>query len=155
MIECTTLFGKKKLISKKQLQFRLAAYAIIINDRKILLLDTRSTGKLFLPGGGVNIGEKVEDALKREVREEVGIEIEIRKFLKFKESFFYYDPLKEAYHNFSFFFLCKARTFNFLDNDKINDEEAVDPHWIEMNNLKENDFQVFGKEIMKFLMDIN
>ena len=151
MIECTTLFGEKKLISKKLLQFRPAAYAIIINDGKVLLLDTRSTGKMFLPGGGVNIGEKVEDALKREVREEVGIKIEIKKLLKFKESFFYYDPLKEAYHNFSFFFLCEAKIFEFLDNDKIEDNEAVDPQWVEIKSLKVEDLQVFGDDILKLL----
>ena len=151
MIECTTLFGEKKLISKKQFQFRPAAYAIIINDGKVLLLDTRSTGKMFLPGGGVNIGEKVEDALKREVREEVGIKIEIKKLLKFKESFFYYDPLKEAYHNFSFFFLCEAKIFEFLDNDKIEDNEAVDPQWVGIKSLKVEDLQVFGDDILKLL----
>ena len=155
MIECKTLFGKKKLISKDKLQFRPAVYAVIINNRKVLLLDTRSTRKLFLPGGGVNLGERIEDALKREVKEEVGIEIEVIDFLKFKESFFYYDPLNEAYHNFSFFFLCKARALDFLDNDKIDDEEAFDPQWVEIKNLKAEDFQVFGREIMKFLMDIN
>ena len=155
MIECTTLYNKKKLVSRKSLVFRPASYAVIVNDGKILLLDTRSTGKLFLPGGGVDLGESIEEALKREVKEEVGIKVKIVKFLKFKESFFYYDPLDEAYQNLSFFFLCKPKTFDLLDNDKIEDGEAFDPQLINIKGLKKDNFQVFGKEIMKLLNDIN
>ncbi|MCK4891671.1 MAG: NUDIX hydrolase [Candidatus Pacebacteria bacterium] len=152
MIECRTLFGKKKLISKEKLQFRPAAYAVIINFGKVLLLDTRSTGKLFLPGGGVELGESIEKALRREVKEEIGIKIEI---VKFKESFFYYDPLGEAYQNLSFFFLCKPKTFDLLNNNKIEDGEAFNPQWINIKDLKEEIFQAFGKEIIKFFKDIN
>ncbi len=32
-----------------------------------------------IPGGRIEFGEKIEDALKREVKEELGIEIEIKK----------------------------------------------------------------------------
>lgn len=151
MIECTTLYQKKKKLPKERLRLRLSSYAVIVNDGKVLLLDLRSTGKYFLPGGGVELGEKIEDALAREVMEEVGIEVDIIKFLGFKESFFYYDPWDEAYQNTSFFYLCKARKFDLLDNDKILDEEVIDPKWISVDNLKKEDFQVFGREIIEFL----
>jgi 8-oxo-dGTP pyrophosphatase MutT (NUDIX family) len=68
----------------------------------VLLLNTRSTGKYQLPGGGVETGERIEDALRREVREETGIEVEVERFLGFKEDFFYYDPWDEAYHSLLF-----------------------------------------------------
>ncbi len=88
MINCTTLYGKNILIPRNKLIFRPGAYALILNGGEILMVNNRSTGKYFFPGGGVNLGEKIEEAIRREVWEEVGIEIEIGKLLYFKESFF-------------------------------------------------------------------
>ena len=87
MVECTTLHGYKKMISKDKLVFRPAGYAVVIDNDKVLLCNTKSTGKYWFPGGGVDLGEKLEDAIRREVREETGIEIEVEKFLTFQEVF--------------------------------------------------------------------
>ena len=106
LVECLTLHGNKKMIPREKLVFRPAAYAVIINKGKVLLLKTKSTGKYWFPGGGIDLGEKLEEGLRREVREETGIELVIKKFLSFQEIFFYYEPLDEAYQNFSFFYLC-------------------------------------------------
>lgn len=88
MIECLTLRDEKKLVPKEKLNFRIGVYGIIVNDGKILLVNVRSTGKYFLPGGAVEMGETLTDALNREILEETGIEVEIKKFLMFGENFF-------------------------------------------------------------------
>lgn len=54
------------------------------------MLRNKGNGRLWLPGGGVEIGEKIEDGLKREIDEEVGIKIKIGKLVLAKENFFYY-----------------------------------------------------------------
>jgi 8-oxo-dGTP pyrophosphatase MutT (NUDIX family) len=72
MIECRTLFGEKILLPPERLIFRPSVYAIIRHEERVLLLNMRSTGKLFLPGGGSEIAERLEEALHREVREETG-----------------------------------------------------------------------------------
>lgn len=60
MIKCTSLYGKKKLISEDKLVFSPAVYAVIVNDGKILLLNTRHTGKYFFPGGGIDLERKLK-----------------------------------------------------------------------------------------------
>jgi len=61
--------------------------AHILNEKNQILLMKRTkecrnyAGYWSVPGGGVEFFEKVEDAVKREVREELGVEIEIIKLL--------------------------------------------------------------------------
>ncbi|MBS0275616.1 MAG: NUDIX hydrolase [Proteobacteria bacterium] len=57
----------------------LGVAAVIWNDRREVLLIRRTKeprkGQWSLPGGKVEFGESLEDAVRREVREETGIEI--------------------------------------------------------------------------------
>jgi len=50
--------------------------AVIFEDGRVLLQRRDDTGRWGLPGGGVEPGESVRQALIREVREETGLEIE-------------------------------------------------------------------------------
>jgi 8-oxo-dGTP pyrophosphatase MutT (NUDIX family) len=60
---------------------RHVARVILLDPRDRVLLfyldperDPRGRGYWYLPGGGIRRGESVEDALRRELREEAGIE---------------------------------------------------------------------------------
>ncbi|MFA6215316.1 MAG: NUDIX domain-containing protein [Patescibacteria group bacterium] len=151
-IECLTLEGGKKMIPKEKLIFRPAAYAVIIDDGKILLCSTKSTGKYWFPGGGVNLGETLVSAMEREVLEETGIKIEIEKFLAFREVFFYCEPLDEAYQNFSFFYLCRPKTKTLLaDNEVDQTDESEKPRWVGLKSLKKEQLQPGVEEIIQLL----
>jgi 8-oxo-dGTP diphosphatase len=66
----------------------LAASVAIFRNGKVLLGErARSPGQgLFsFPGGVVELGETLEEAAKREVREETGLEVEIAGFVRHNE----------------------------------------------------------------------
>lgn len=56
---------------------------IVIEDGQILLLDqdTEAARSWSLPGGKVEPGETLEQALVREMREETGVEVEVGRLL--------------------------------------------------------------------------
>ena len=61
-------------------RFNLRVYGILINNKKqILVADEYVRGGLYtkFPGGGLEFGEGTRDCLKRELKEELGIEAEI------------------------------------------------------------------------------
>ena len=61
---------------------RSAVSAVIFDRRGRLLLQQRSDGGQWgLPGGSVEIGESVRDAVVREVREETGLIVAVRRLI--------------------------------------------------------------------------
>lgn len=61
-----------------------AVGAVIKKNRRVLLIKRRfepSRGKWSIPGGLVELGEPVKDAVKREILEEVGLEIRLIKLI--------------------------------------------------------------------------
>jgi mutator protein MutT len=143
------------MIPKEKLVFRSSGYAVVVHEGKVLLCNTKSTGKYWFPGGGVVLGEKLEEAIKREVREETGIEIEIEKFLTFKEVFFYYEPLDEAYQNFLFFYLCKPISTTLLSDDLVDQQdESEKPRWVELKSLKKEEMQSGAEDIFELLKEM-
>ena len=61
-----------------QYTFRKSARGIILNDRgEMAVQHLRKYDFYKLPGGGVEKGESIEEALKREILEEVGCAIDI------------------------------------------------------------------------------
>jgi len=147
-VQCITLDGQMKVIDRKLLILRPAAYALILHDGKLLLLTMRATGKYHLPGGGIEVGERMVETLKREVLEETGIEIEVECLVHFEEVFFYYDPSDKAYHGLHFFFRCKAKTVRILPDEQVEDDSAEKPRWVEIAMLKPEDFQYHGEVIL-------
>lgn len=62
----------------------ISCHALIRDKSKILLIKRKRDpfgGQWALPGGGIELGETVEEALVREVREETGLEVGIERFL--------------------------------------------------------------------------
>ena len=81
-------------------------------------------GKYVIPGGHVELGETLEHALKREVKEETGLDIFDIKFLAFLE-FIYGRDFEERKHFIFFDYTCKTKGTRVRLN-----EEGTDFVWV-------------------------
>ena len=155
MVECESIYGGCKLIPKEKLSFRPSVCGIIVHEDKVALVTNQSSGKCFSPGGGVEIDETLKDALRREVKEETGLEIEIERFAFFREGFFHYDPEDTAFHTFSFFFVCRPKTLKMVGDDRVNDLEAEKPRWVPLGSVSAKDLQACGSEVLQAAREIS
>jgi len=116
--------------------------AIIEQAGKILLIKRRHEPfkqQLALPGGFVDYGERVEDAILREVEEEVGVKASVEAILGV-----YSDPQRDPRgHTISTVFIC-----NF-DGDPEAGDDAASYHWIALDDLQDREFAFDHEMIIK------
>lgn len=109
--------------------------AIIINDNDEILLVKRSLssrtdpGLWSRPGGEVEFGETVHEAVEREVLEETGIRVKIDRFLCMDEN------MEESKHWIALGFLTRyvSGEVKNLEPDKHDEVK-----WVSLNDLPKN-----------------
>lgn len=110
--------------------------ALILNDKKQILLAKSHKWKdcFTIPGGHVELGEKIEEALKREIKEEVGLDIKPIRFLVTQEAIFSEEFYKPKHFIF-IDYVCEALTTDVkIDNDEMQEFIWIDPEKaLEMN----------------------
>ena len=105
------------------------ASGIIIHDNKILLHKNINEEHYALIGGRVAIGESSEEALKREVMEEIGKEVEVIEGLTTVENFF--EMKGSKYYEILF-----VHKLEFKDE---NDKKIVDT----IKNVEGKDYLIY------------
>lgn len=115
-----------------------AVVAIIVNEKGQFLVGRRAfepaKGTLDLIGGFVDCGETVEEAIKREIEEEIGLKVENPVYLFSKPNTYLYSGL--TVHTTDMFFLVKAMS---AESIKANDDVA-ECWWINAEDLSVDDF---------------
>lgn len=103
--------------------------AIIIKDNKVLLMRRVKEGQEYFvfPGGGINEGESAEDAVIREIKEELSLDIKIDKLLFQIEN----RGQQESY------FLIKEFSgtleLSGPEKERMNENNQYYPTWIDLN----------------------
>jgi NADH pyrophosphatase NudC (nudix superfamily) len=128
-----------------------AVAAVIENEEGRILLTVRGVepaiGTLDLPGGFVDPMESAEEALKRELKEELNLEI---TGLNYLVSYFN----EYIYNDYSVFttdlgYACKVKSFdNIKVDDDIADFQFFSPKDIDFNKISSNSI----KKILKFYL---
>ena len=92
----------------------------------LLLKSHKWPGSYVIPGGHVELGERLEEAAIREAKEETGLDVYDLQFINFQQ--FIYDPSFWRKRHFIFFdFLCRADSLDVQLNDEAEEYEWVKP----------------------------
>jgi len=124
------------------MDFKIAVKSFIIHNKKLLIIkrhskDIQSPTIWELPGGRLEIGEDPHNGIKRETKEETGIDIEVLHPINIRH-FKRTDNQKIT----MIIFLCKA-----LHNNINLSPEHVDYDWIDLENCKEKLTKFFHQEV--------
>ncbi len=92
----------------------------------LLLQSHKWMGKYVIPGGHIELGERAEEAARREAKEETGLDVEELEFLCWQE-FVYDDAFWRPRHFIFFDFVCKTRGTDVCLNDEAESFRWVKP----------------------------
>lgn len=96
-------------------------------DGEILLVRSHKWhGKYVVPGGHVELGERIEQAAVREAKEETGLDIYDLKFVNFQE-FIYDESFWKKRHFIFFDYACKTDSLTVILNDEAQEHVWVKP----------------------------
>ena len=124
--------------------FNYRVCAIIISDGRILAMHDERSPYFYLPGGRVEFGETAEDAIIREIKEELDITAKIVRPLWLNQAFFTEDVEKSDFHELCLYFLMDISDTDLLSRgDKFVLTERRHTHkfeWLEFDRLKDEYF---------------
>ena len=101
-------------------------------------------------GGGIEFQETSQEALKREYKEELGIDIIVEDFCGIVENIFTYQGKKG--HELILFYNIKIKEEDYKEKYHIIDHnEETDAYWIDINEFKTNKKILYPEAIFKYL----
>lgn len=125
------------------MQYRTIVVGLVWNRRRELLLCRMHPergvfpGQWGLPGGGIEPGERMVEALRRELREEIGVEVADVRPAFFKDGEYLKsgaDGTRRPVYMIFLLFHCTARSDDVSLNDELDDYR-----WVGEDDLGELD----------------
>lgn len=109
---------------------------VVFNDKNEILMQLRSDYKQWgFPGGGLELGESLEDTAKRELEEETGLILDSLKLIDIvsgEETYREYPNGDKVYDVTAVY-----EVTGYHGNLKINDDESLDFEWFSFENEPE------------------
>jgi ADP-ribose pyrophosphatase len=141
--------------------FNYRVGAIITNGDKILLASNNRDSHFYTVGGRVQLGETSEQALKREICEELGSDCNIAKLAAIHENFF--EEHGVTYHEIALFYLVELPNYiditrehptngGLLEKFQWFDIDKTDSMTVYPTFLK-TDLPTLGEQFLHFVTD--
>ena len=126
----------------------------IIRDGACIVLIRRdrepSKGRWTFPGGAVELGETVHDAVRREALEETGLQVEVGDLIAIVDRILHDNAGRIQYHYVILDFLAKPVSGALRPGDDANDVR-----WVSLPELDNLDVTEQAKEIAQNLLSAN
>lgn len=121
--------------------------ALILKGREVLLVvrgKAPAHGFWGLPGGAVEVGETLEEAVAREVLEETSVVIKPVELLTVFNPINKDDEGKVRSHFILFEFLCK-----YVSGEVVAGDDAPDARWVSIDELDSVDIMKFTRDFIE------
>jgi len=118
-------------------KFNYRVGAIIMDSEKILMATNSGSNHYYTVGGRVKFGETAQEAVLREVLEEIKMSLEIERLAFIHENFFIWGEDKTPTHEIALFFLMKPNKHLMkMDFSAIKESYGeVSFHWLSIGEL--------------------
>ena len=135
-------------------EIRPIVLGIVKKENKILVSEgyDEVKNKVFYRsiGGGIEFLEDSKEALKREFKEELNIDISVGDFLGIAENIFTYNG-KNA-HELILFYNVNIKNEDYKEKYHIIDDNCeTDAMWIDINKFKNKELKIYPEQIFKYL----
>ncbi|GAB6464726.1 MULTISPECIES: NUDIX hydrolase [Bacillus] len=142
----------RKVVGSRPLNLAGVAVAVF-NEQGQILLQQRQNGIWGVPGGFVELGESTEEAGRREVFEETGVEIGTLQLISIfsGKEFFVKLPNGDEFYPITIAYLCKDIKGGLLKADGI---ESLSVQFFDFDKLPENISPFIKKLIEQNLVSI-
>lgn len=142
--------AKKKIIGQdinknfveldiSKMKFRISVNGVLVENNKVLL--SKQKGFYFLPGGGMEICETIEETLVREFKEETGYEVKMGEIVECRHDFWLTYSSEQC--NMILLYYLVKRIGGELSTDGFDDYEkqfASLAEWINIDEIEKIEF---------------
>lgn len=120
--------------------FNYRVCAVIKHNNKLLAMKNNNTPYYFLPGGRVDLNETSDNAMLRELKEELGIDANIVRPLWFAQTFFLEDTTNEKFHELCIYYLVDVSDTDLVNQQRFEglvtwNHEVFE--WLDIDTLKD------------------